>query len=101
MIGLSSDNRRLFGLACVGQAGRTGYTLEQAANFMLQAGARNALLIDEGNDVFQRVRSNGGDLKDMIPSKRRRLRSVFIFARPDPRPGREPAPSEEDKKFAP
>jgi hypothetical protein len=102
MIGLSSDNRRLLCLACTGQAGRTGYTLEQAADFLLQAGARNALLVDEGNDVFQRVRWDGGDMLDMIPSKRRRLRSIFIFARPRFGFGCRPSPpSEEDIKFAP
>jgi hypothetical protein len=82
MIGLSSDNRRILCLACAGQAGHTGYTLEQAANFILQAGARNALLIDEGNDVFQRVLWDGAKMTDMVPLKRRRLRSLFIFGRP-------------------
>jgi hypothetical protein len=100
MIGLSSDNRRLLCLACTGQASHTGYTLEQAANFMLQAGARNALLVDEGNDVFQRVRWDGGGMTEMVQSKRRRLRSIFTFARPRYGFGCRPSPpSEEDKKF--
>jgi len=100
IIGLSSDNRRLICLACTGQAGRTGYTLEDAAHFILQAGARNALLMDEGYDVFQRVRWDT-ELTDMVPLNRRRLRSVFFFVRPRYSFGCRPSPSpEKNEEFA-
>jgi hypothetical protein len=81
MIGLGPDHRRIFALACGGFPGKTGYTLEEAADLLRQAGAWNALLIDEGADVFQRVRWDGGPLIDLVPRLRRRLRSTFIFAR--------------------
>ncbi len=81
MIGLTPDNRRILCLACTGMPGRTGYTLERAAETLLRAGAWNALLIDEGADVFQRVRWNDGTLTDMVPRFRNRLRATFVFAR--------------------
>jgi hypothetical protein len=81
MIGLSADKRRIISLACTGRAGQTGYVLEEAAELLLRAGATNALLIDEGNDVLQKVQWSGADLVDMVPSQRRRLRSMIIFAR--------------------
>ncbi len=80
MIGITRDNKRLLCLACKGVPGRTGYTLEQAAEILLRAGAWNALLIDEGDDVFQRVRLEG-KFVDLIPPKRDRLRATFIFAK--------------------
>jgi hypothetical protein len=82
MIGLSSDNRRILCLACTGKPGKIGYTLEQAAEVLLRAGAHNALLMDEGKDVFQKVRWEDGRLISMIPPARHRLRAVFIIARP-------------------
>lgn len=82
MIGLSPNGRKIFFLACTGKPGKTGYTLEQAAQILKQAGARNALLIDEGADVIQFMRGKNGDLKRMVPSKRQRLRATFIIARP-------------------
>jgi Phosphodiester glycosidase len=82
MIGLSEDKRRVLCLACSGKAGKTGYTLEQAAELLLQAGAHNALLIDEGEDVFQTVRDVSGRLIDVIAPKRRRVRATFVFACP-------------------
>lgn len=82
MIGLSSDNRRILCLACTGQPGKTGYTLEEAAKHLLRAGAWNALLIDEGNDVFQKVRwKKDGELVDIVQPRRHRLRATFIVAR--------------------
>jgi hypothetical protein len=81
LIGTSSDNKRLFCLACAGKTSLTGYTLEQAAENLLQAGASNAVLVDEGSNVFQKVRWNGEELIDILPAWRRRMRALFIFAR--------------------
>ncbi len=82
MIGLSADNRRILCLACTVDWQRgAGYILEDAAELLLQAGAHNALLIDEGADVFQKVLQGDGDLRDMVECNRRRLRATFIFAR--------------------
>jgi hypothetical protein len=39
------------------------------------------LLIDEGEDVLQLVKEPEGYFSHLVPSKRRRLRSVFIFAK--------------------
>lgn len=82
MIGLSPDNRWALCLACTGRPGETGFTLEQAAVILRRVGAWNALLMDEGADVFQKVRGEDGRLTDMVPRIRRRLRATFIFARP-------------------
>jgi hypothetical protein len=81
MIGLSKDNRRILSLACTGRPGKTGYTLEQAAGILLEAGAHNALLIDEGGDVFQKVKPDVGQLIDAVPRLRQRVRASFIFAK--------------------
>lgn len=89
MVGLSEDKRRIYCLACRGNPGKTGtvgnggqgYTLEQAAGKLLELGAHNALLIDEGNDVLQMLREADGTFKHRVESKRRRLRAVFVFAR--------------------
>lgn len=89
MVGLSEDKRRIYCLACKGKPGHTGgigksrqgYTLEEAANKLLDLGAHNALLMDEGNDVLQIMREPDGRYIDRVPSDRRRLRAVLIFAR--------------------
>jgi hypothetical protein len=82
MVGLSQDNTRLLCLACKGVPGQTGYTLEEAAEVLLQAGAWNALLIDEGLDVFQFMRGADGELRPIIEPRRNRLRASFIMAAP-------------------
>lgn len=82
MIGLSLDSRRIFCLACTGKPGVSGYVLEEAAEILLRAGAWNALLIDEGADVFQKIRFDDNELRDLVPRLRRRLRATFVFARP-------------------
>lgn len=81
MIGLSQDNKRLLSLACKGIPGKSGYTLEQAAEILRQAGACNALLIDEGEDVFQKVLLSGNQFTDLVSCNRGRLRAIFTFAR--------------------
>jgi hypothetical protein len=75
MLGLTKDNRYLLSLACEADAGKTGMKLEDAAEIFRQHGAWNALLIDEGWDVFHRI---GAD--EPVPLRRNRLRCVFIFA---------------------
>jgi hypothetical protein len=90
MIGLSQDNRRIYCLSCRGNPGKTdkvgksgqGYILEDAARFLLNQGVYNALLMDEGKDVFQAVREADGSFTDMVPRDRKRLRATFIFAHP-------------------
>jgi hypothetical protein len=81
MVGLSEDNNRLLCLACTGRPGRVGYKLEEAAQILLGAGAWNALLMDEGADVFQLMLTADGQLTPMVSSERRRLRATFIMAR--------------------
>ena len=82
MIGLTPENRRILCLACGGFPGKSGYPLEDAAERLLEAGAHNALLIDEGADVFQMAAEGDGQLRETLPGKRRRIRAAFIFARP-------------------
>lgn len=59
---------------------------------LLNAGAHNALLMDEGADVFQeallglggpkaKIAGGGPDLDITVPLKRTRLRATVIFAR--------------------
>jgi len=90
MIGLGEDSRRIYCLACKGKPGitggtvTTGYTVEEAAAFLLDLGVRNALLMDEGEDVMQLVKELDGGFTNMVPSRRRRLRALFIFAKPIP-----------------
>jgi hypothetical protein len=86
MLGLTKDKSRLLSLACSGFPGETGFTLEEAANKFLDAGAWDALLIDEGVDVFHRIR-DGSDFVEPVPLRRTRLRSVFLFAKPFARGG--------------
>ena len=81
MLGLTKDKSRLLSLACSGFPGETGFTLEEAANKFLDAGAWDALLIDEGVDVFHRIRE-GSEFVEPVPLRRTRLRSIFLFAKP-------------------
>jgi hypothetical protein len=62
--------------AAAGQAGKVGQTLEGMAQNMISMGARDVLLCDEGNDVFQWVAN-----KYTVEPRRGRLRAVFAFAR--------------------
>jgi hypothetical protein len=86
MIGVDKEATRVFCLACNGHQGRTGYTLEEAAQIFLQATRKqgielqSALLMDEGNDVFQKAWLNG-TLQQTVPLRRRQVRAKFIFAR--------------------
>jgi hypothetical protein len=106
MIGLSK-----YGILCLASQGNPkegiGYKLEDAAKELIDIGANSALLIDEGDDVFQiakvghedkpKIRTyESGELDIFIPSskkkvddknryitvlKRNRLRATFIFAK--------------------
>lgn len=87
IIGLDREGNILT-FACNGNPGQVGYppygtTLEEAAELLIQMGAINALLIDEGADVFQKayIPQTGNELGELIPVKRGQLRAVFIFAR--------------------
>ncbi len=75
-------------MAVSGASGREGLDLRVAVEKLCtQAGAYNALLIDEGEDVFQY--SNGSFRMEQyrdrktgeIKNERDRLRAVFILAR--------------------
>ena len=81
MIGLSEDKNRLICLACTGKPGSEGYKVEEAAEILMRAGAWDALLVDEGLDVFQLMLAESGQLTPMVRSDRRRLRACFIMAR--------------------
>ena len=87
MIGLDRGGDILT-FACNGNPGQVGYppygtSLETAADLLIRNGAVNALLIDEGADVFQKacIPQTGNDLVEQIPIIRGQLRAVFIFAR--------------------
>ncbi len=83
MIGLNKACDEILCLASQGNpAADTGYSLAEAAEALRAAGAHNALLMDEGADVFQRVLlSEAKGLEDTVPLLRTRLRATFIFAR--------------------
>ena len=95
MIGLNATKDKIFSLACEGcpiPSRRAGYVLEEAVSQLREAGAENALLIDEGADVFQiallglngekvQVAGGGSDLDVIVPLLRTRLRATLIFAK--------------------
>lgn len=86
IIGVDEEDKHVLAFACNGHQGRSGYTLKEACNKFIDVTKKNgkpikhALLMDEGNDVFQKVKINGV-LEERIPLRRRRLRASFIFAR--------------------
>ncbi len=110
IIGLPKDGRKIFCFACEGEPDgktETGFRLEDAAEELKEIGVHNALLIDEGYDVFQiallksgeqpKIKTcNSNDLDILVPSsgvevdsmnpyqnvlKRNRLRATLIFAK--------------------
>jgi hypothetical protein len=89
MIGLTKDRSQILCLACTADhRTRQGYTLTQAAEILLENGAHDALLIDEGQDVFQSVWWQGyGDPEhpldpdERVLRSRKQLRSTFIIAK--------------------
>lgn len=67
--------------------GWPGCTVEEAADFLQHCGATDALLFDEGNDVFQLVRSSAnGALAPRVTLKRDQLRCVFWATAKEPGP---------------
>jgi hypothetical protein len=74
MLGIDKDEN-IIAAAAGGTAGRVGHTLEALAQNMVSMGARDVLLVDEGNDVFQRLDDNY-----LVHPRRGRIRAVFVFA---------------------
>jgi hypothetical protein len=73
MIGLDRERRVLYLMAISGQSGRFSLTIQQAARLLLDRfGVHDAILIDEGNDVFQKV----GD-QQPVQLTRRQVRAVI------------------------
>lgn len=110
MIGLPEDGKKIICLACQGKGdGKTGFKLEDAALELINCGVYNALVIDEGEDVFQvaylghklpkiyTFNGKGSDyceLDILVPKienpednqlNRNRLRATLIFARKEDR----------------
>jgi hypothetical protein len=102
VMGLDAKQATIHAFACEcrwGAAGR-GYQLGTLAELMLERfGTHDALLFDEGQDVFQKSAVNGAfpkapvfsdpalgpiraPLDIIIPLIRKRLRACFLFARP-------------------
>jgi hypothetical protein len=97
MIGLTEKNDKVLCLACEGDPARhQKYTIEAAAGKLQEVGAHDALLMDEGVDVFQaallgltgpkaKVASGPPDLDITVPldltRPRTRLRATFLFVR--------------------
>ena len=79
LIGID-DSGNLLALAVGGLAGRRGQTLEAATQNIKSYGATNALLIDQGDDVFQYATSEKGNYEVRVKPLRPQLRAVFIFA---------------------
>ena len=75
MLGLNQEGN-IVAVAAGGLAGRMGQTIEAMAQNIISAGCRTALLMDEGDDVFQWC---NGDYT--VKPRRGRVRAVFAFAR--------------------
>jgi len=87
MLGLDEAGN-VIASAAGGLAGRVGQTLEGMAQNMITAGARDVLLIDEGNDVFQRL-----EQRYTVEPRRGRIRAVFMFGQKATGPSREEPPA--------
>jgi len=78
MVGVTEDGRLLL-LACsFPYSSREGWTIEHAAEHLASRGVKNALLIDEGGDVYQHLR----DERDQIQvgrEPREQVRCILIF----------------------
>jgi hypothetical protein len=85
MVGVDRARGSVFLFACNGRQGQTGYSLAEACDIFLDVARRKgielsrALLMDEGNDVFQKVLL-GDHLETRVPLRRRQVRGSFIFA---------------------
>jgi hypothetical protein len=81
LIGLD-EGGNILALAVGGLAGRRGQTLEAAVQNIRSYGAVDALLIDQGDDVFQYAVSPRGTYEPRVRLLRPQLRAVFVFATP-------------------
>ena len=79
LIGIDEHGNILV-LAVGGLAGRRGQTLEAAVQNIRSYGAINALLIDQGDDVFQYATSPNGTFESRVKLLRPQLRAVFVMA---------------------
>jgi hypothetical protein len=80
MVGLTHAGDILM-MACRSPySNRKGWTIERAAEHLKDRGAVDALLIDEGTDVFQCLT----DAAHQLWPKRRQVRACFIFASKKP-----------------
>jgi hypothetical protein len=78
LIGISNSGD-ILALAVGGLAGRRGQTLEAAVQNIRSYGAVDALLIDQGDDVFQYALSTDGKYEARVELLRPQLRAVFAF----------------------
>jgi hypothetical protein len=81
LLGLDGAGNAL-ALAVGGLAGRRGQTLESAVQNIRAYGAVNALLMDQGDDVFQYALSSNGQYEARVRFLRPQMRAVFVFAAP-------------------
>lgn len=90
IVGLTKDQRTVVCLACTANHPRgIGWTIEEAAKYLVdQYRVHNALLIDEGMDVFQSVWPDGYSNpdnpvqpKEPVGRKRSQMRSTLVFAK--------------------
>jgi hypothetical protein len=82
MLGLTQDHTQLLSAAFDADPKiGSGFVLEDAAAILRDYGAWDALLVDEGADVFQLVDHGSGDLDRILDLKRTRLRAVFIVGK--------------------
>ena len=76
LVGLREDGTLLHvGINCL--SNRVGVTLTQAAAMMAGLGARQSLILDNGNDVF--LQWNGVYLVGSAEGDQKRLRSILCF----------------------
>ncbi|MCA1601231.1 MAG: hypothetical protein LC776_06175 [Acidobacteria bacterium] len=82
MVGID-DVGNMVASAAGGRAGKVGHSLEGMAQNMIGWGARDVLLIDEGDDVFQMLLGPFAGTSSAHPytvePRRGRLRAVFAF----------------------
>jgi hypothetical protein len=82
MVGLSADGLRMYWLTCDGDIPQhAGFTIEQAAQILVDAGAEHAVLVAQGYDAFQAADIAGtGRLIDPLQRAhfRRRTRATLL-----------------------
>lgn len=79
MIGLTEDGQLLL-LACrCDYASRRGWTIEQTAKHLASRGVENALLIDEGGDVYQHLEGQTNQIQ-VGRTPREQVRATMIVA---------------------